>query len=125
MLKTPCEIIQWDVLPALRKELIINLVKAGLSRQHIAKLFDISEPAISQYISSKRGSHFKFSNEVKQHIQKSAKHIVETMRKETIIYEICKLCAILKKQKVLCKLHHKQNPGLAKCNLHKICGGIC
>jgi hypothetical protein len=51
MVKTPCQQIVWDVLPAIRAALAAELVKQGVSRQEVARLLDTAPSAVSQYLS--------------------------------------------------------------------------
>jgi len=60
MVKTPCQKIVWDVLPAIRAALAAELVKHGISQQEVAKLLDLAPSAISQYLSGKRGYRIIF-----------------------------------------------------------------
>ena len=124
MIKTPCEIMIWGFLPAVRRELVIAMVKKGLERKEIAKVFSITEPAISQYMKSKRGAGFKLDNEIKKEIMSSADRIVKSKKRETAIKEICRLCTLARKKRLLCKAHKKENPFLKSCSLYKkICYG--
>ena len=119
MIKTPCEIILWEFLPALRRELVKVMIRKNIKRKEIAKIFDITEATICQYVKSKRGSSFKFSKNAQKEIEVSAAKIAKSKKKEIVVFEICKLCSMLKKQKVFCKLHQKENPCLTKCDLYK------
>ena len=119
MIKTPCEIILWDFLPTLRRELVKALIKKGMKRKEIAEIFDLTEAAISQYLKLKRGKNFRFDKKAKKQIEKAAEEIKKSRKKEKVIAEICKLCTTFKKQKVFCNLHRKENPCLVKCSLYR------
>ena len=59
MLKTPCEEIVWYVLPAIRAELTRALVlHYSMRHKDVAKMLDITDAAVSQYLSGKRGGQF-------------------------------------------------------------------
>lgn len=109
----------WAFLPSLRRELVKDMVRRGIKRKKIAKTFNITESAICQYLKSKRGIKFKFDKDTKKQIEKSATRISKSEKKETVIFEICRFCSMLKKQKVFCKLHQEENPFLTKCNIHR------
>lgn len=64
MVKTPCQQIVWDVLPAIRAALAADLVKNGVSQQEVARLLDIAPSAVSQYLSGKRGYRIVFEGPV-------------------------------------------------------------
>jgi hypothetical protein len=119
MIKTPCEIVLWNFLPSLRRELVKAMSKNGLKRKEIAKSLDVTEAAVCQYLKSKRGTRFKFNKTVKKRIEKVAMEVVKSKKKETVVLAICEICATLRKQKALCKLHQKENPCLLKCDLYK------
>ena len=56
-MKTPCEIIVWNVVPIIRKEVTLKLIKNhGLTQRKAAKKLGITEAAISRYVSGKRGA---------------------------------------------------------------------
>ena len=63
-MKTICEVVVNDVLPTLRaavaKELIRNY---NLNQSEAAKLLDVSQPAISQYLRQLRGKTEMIENE--------------------------------------------------------------
>jgi len=121
MIKLPCEVMIWEFLPALRRELVKALLKEGVSRKEIASMLGITDSAISQYLKKKRGMHFRFGVDIKQRIQQIARHLKNTPvknRSARFIAEICKFCLMLKRKKVLCSLCLKQNPELNKnCNV--------
>jgi predicted transcriptional regulator len=121
-MKTPCEIVLWSFLPSLRRELVKSMIKNGLERKEIAKIFNITEASICQYLKSKRGMNFQFDDNMKKQIQAIAVKISKSKNKETIISETCKLCSLFKKQKLFCKLHKEEVPLLAECCLeHTTC----
>jgi len=55
-MKTVCEIVVNDVLPTLRAAVAKELIKNyGLNQSEVAKLLDVSQPAVSQYLRQLRG----------------------------------------------------------------------
>ena len=101
MLKTPCEYMQWHGLPIIRKELVKSLIKNyGLNQKETAQMLGITPAAVSQYLSKKRGN----INIVDQHIISEINNSAETIINNgpsCVISEICRICSILKKHKVL------------------------
>ena len=58
----PQEIEVWYVLPALRREYAKVLIKEHkLSQKGVAEILQVTESAISQYLTGKRASKVKFS----------------------------------------------------------------
>ncbi len=95
MKKTPCEMIVWTVLPCIRKKLAKNLLGKGLSQKEIAEKLGVSNAAISQYITDKRGGNVKLSDEINGEIEKSANAILNG---EDAVKEICRICKIIKEK---------------------------
>src|SRR3972149_1764062 len=55
-MKTVCEIVVNDVLPTLRAAVAKELMKNySLNQGEVAKLLDVSQPAVSQYLRQLRG----------------------------------------------------------------------
>jgi len=75
MVKTPCQQIVWDVLPAIRAALAAELVKNGVSQQEVARLLDTVPSAVSQYLSGKRGYRIVFEGPAQKLIEDLAREI--------------------------------------------------
>ena len=54
-MKSPCEMIVWDILPSIRAATAEELVKRGISQKEVSRMLGITPPAVSQYVSKKRG----------------------------------------------------------------------
>ncbi len=55
-MKTVCEIVVQDILPTLRAAVARELMNSyNLNQGEVAKLLDVSQPAISQYMRQLRG----------------------------------------------------------------------
>jgi uncharacterized protein len=68
MIEAPCQKIVWDVLPAIRAAIAVELVRDGLSQVEASRMLEIAPSAVSQYISGKRGYRIEFGEEVKKSI---------------------------------------------------------
>lgn len=99
----PQEIEVWYVIPAIRRELTKALLKAGLTQKRVAELLEVTEPAISQYLKLKRAKQVAFDREILSEIEKSAKKIIK--HPVCVMAEIQKLCFMIKRRGLLCKLH--------------------
>lgn len=107
--RPPCEIVVWYVIPAIRSELAKELLKLGMRQKQISELLDITQPAVSQYISEKRGHGLKFEPEIHVMIQKFAKDLVdENADQHDIISKMCEICKKIKAEEVICQLHHEK-----------------
>ena len=103
-LRTPCEIIVWKILPAIRSELAKELVeKKGFSQKETAEKLGLTEAAVSRYISGKRADTKIIGNGLKKEIIHSTNQIIAGNEK-TVISEICRICDYLKERGVLDKV---------------------
>ena len=75
-MKPPCEIVVWYVIPSIRSKLAKELLKLGMKQKEISQMLDITQPAVSQYISDKRGHELDFNPIVNHYIQNMAKDMV-------------------------------------------------
>ncbi len=66
MMEAPCQKIVWDVLPAIRAAIAVELVRCGVSQVEAARMLEIAPSAVSQYLSGKRGYRIEFENDVKR-----------------------------------------------------------
>jgi predicted transcriptional regulator len=107
------EIEVWDVLPAIRRELAKELIrKHKLSQRETAEKLGITEAAISQYMSSKRGLGITFGHSVSHEIRKSAEEMLK--KGKSVVQEMHRLCNLLDVKKVVCKIHRSRSKNLPK-----------
>jgi len=100
-MKTPCEIIVWNIVPIIRKEFAKSLIENhSLTQRKVANKLGITEAAVSRYISGKRGAIEITDNEVLKEIKKSATQIVKE-NGTTVIEETCRICRILKSREFI------------------------
>jgi len=111
----PQELEVWYVLPALRKELAAAMKEKGLNQKEISKKLGISEPAVSQYFKKKRANEISFDKRIKERIKESAEKIIKGKK---MLFEIDRLCRLIKKENILCDIHKKF------CKIQKGCA-IC
>lgn len=99
--KTPCEIIVWEILPVIRKELAKTLIsEQGLSQREAARKLGLTEATVSRYVAGKRGHTDILDRTIKKELKAAADHIVKS-EQETVILETCRLCHILQDKGVL------------------------
>lgn len=95
-IKIDCEENVWYLLPLIRKEFAKSLIKDhGLTQRKAAEKLGITESAVSQYVSKKRGD-FKVGNTlIRKEIKVSTKRImngdIQVMKVET-----CRICHLLR-----------------------------
>lgn len=116
-MRPPCEIVVWYVIPTIRSELAKELLNRGMKQKEISILLDITQPAVSQYISDKRGQGIKFNEETQSLIREFAKGLAEgKLTQKDIIPHICEICKKVKTDEVLCQLHHEKGKMPDNCN---------
>ncbi len=106
-------------IPAFRATIARELIeKYGMSQAETAKCLGVSQPAVSQYLSSTRGTqagilqHPKVSSEIKSFCRK-----VSENEGRNIALEFCNFCKLIRSAKVLCPSCKYSNgcTGCAEC----------
>lgn len=100
----PQELEVFYFIPAIRKELSVQMKRKGKGQREIANLLGITEAAVSQYISSKRATGIKLEKPVKEEISKSVDKIKSPLDS---VRETQQILAFLRKTRLICKYHHK------------------
>ena len=100
--KLPQEVEIWYLIPAIRREFARGLLKKGLRQREIARKLGITDAAISQYFSSKRGNEVDFSESIRKEISQSVDKIHEGANAMSELQRICRLC---KQDRVCCFIH--------------------
>jgi len=112
----PQEIEVWYVLPALRREFAKALIKEhSLTQKKVAALLQITEAAVSQYISGKRACAVEFSKDILNEIKKSAKKVVE--EDATLFIELERISKLLTVKKVVCDMCRESNDWIKRCGV--------
>lgn len=101
-MKPPCEIVVWYVIPAIRSELAKELLNLGMKQKDVSELMDITQPAVSQYITDKRGSGVKLDDHVKDMVKDFALELsTGESTKADLISRTCIICKQVKTSDVL------------------------
>ena len=106
MMKFPCEIIVWDVLPSIRSELAKKLSKSGLSQKEVSERLEITQAAVSQYINKKRGYGIEFKQDAMRAIEDLADDMMAGRIKDGVdlIPRICEICMKIREDGTVCGL---------------------
>ncbi|MBI4708145.1 MAG: transcriptional regulator [Candidatus Omnitrophica bacterium] len=120
-MQQPQEIEVWYVLPAIRREFVLQLKKQGIKQKDISKIMRITEPAVSQYVKDKRAKGIKFDKRINDAIARAAQRITNqriTKQRITnqglcIIHEIQVICKQIRKDGQLCRIHKKLSKGVS------------
>ena len=94
-MEAPCQKVVWDILPAIRAAIAVELVKCGVSQVEAARMLEIAPSAVSQYLSGKRGYRIEFENEVKRSIEQLAEDLKEK-KQVNLVKRICTICRQLR-----------------------------
>jgi len=95
MMEAPCQKIVWDVLPAIRAAIAVELVRCGVSQVEAARMLEIAPSAVSQYLSGKRGYRIEFENDVKKSIEQLARDLQEG-KPVNLVQRTCGICRQLR-----------------------------
>ena len=105
-MKPPCEVVVWYVIPAIRSELAKELLNLGMRQKDVSELMDITQPAVSQYITDKRGSGIKLNDDVRKMVQDFARELAEgKATKAELIGRTCFICKHVETEDVLEQLN--------------------
>ncbi len=100
-MKTPCQIIVWNIIPIIRKEFAKNLIEHhNLNQRKAADKLGITESAISRYLSGKRGLLEITDNEILDEIKKSSNKIAAENGR-IVIEETCRICKLFKSKEFI------------------------
>ena len=93
------------------KEIIrLMLSREGMKQKDISEILDITQPAVSQYISDKRGHGVKFNEEIQLLIREFAEDLYEKRATEKdIIPRTCQICKMVKTEDIMCQLHKEKD----------------
>jgi len=96
-MEAPCQKIVWDILPAIRAAIAVELVRCGVSQVEAARMLEIAPSAVSQYLSGKRGYRIEFENTMKQSIEQLAQDLRDK-KVDNLVARICDICKQLREE---------------------------
>lgn len=112
-MEMPQELEVWYVIPALRREFAVFMLKKGLKQREVAERLGIAESAVSHYVKSKRATLVKFDKKIKKDIEKSVNNIFKN--KSSVMQEMQNMIVKIRKSGCLCKLHKGKVKGCEVC----------
>ena len=107
----PQEIEVWYLIPYFRKKISVVLAKKGWKQKDIAKVFGISEAAVTNYIQEKRGSKVTLPANSAKAIEMAAEKIVNGKDSTKVLYD---LCEEFKNSRDRCKIHKRFDKSVGK-----------
>jgi predicted transcriptional regulator len=100
-MKSPCEEIVWDVLPSIRAAIAEELVKRGISQKEVSRMLGLTPPAVSQYVSKKRGYNIEFREDIRAAISHLAEDLI-AKKVDDLTARICEICKSLQSDSAAC-----------------------
>ncbi len=94
-MESPCQKIVWNVLPAIRAAVALELVRYGVSQVEAARMLEIAPSAVSQYLSGKRGYRIEFEQDVKKSIGLLAQDLKDG-KQINLVRRTCDICRQLR-----------------------------
>ncbi len=101
----------WYVLPTIRRELAKELVvNHGMKQADVARRFEVTDAAISQYLKKKRGKNEAIQNSEHysiflEEIKISSSRIAE--ENADFALEMCRMCNLVKSCGMLAEIYEK------------------
>ncbi|MFW9974861.1 MAG: thiamine-phosphate synthase family protein [Candidatus Thorarchaeota archaeon] len=111
-MKPPCEIVQRDLLRAVRASVARLLKDEGFSQTEIAANMDLTQAAVSKYLSQPIAKT-KLEGEIEV-LSKKITEMIKTGESNTekIVLEICSVCMHSRLGSTLCQIHQDMVPSL-------------
>ncbi len=120
MLILPDEIIAKAIIPALRAMVAKELIeKYGLTQQSAAKLLNVSQAAISNYMRGVRGIvvNLEQDKEIQTIVSKIADMLVNNKDPKDIVSMFNLAIRIITVRGILCSVHKKFEPIFENCDI--------
>lgn len=93
----PCEFIVRNVIPSIRREVVRILSEDyGMCNRDIARKLKLTDAAVSQYLSEKRGKGVELNEKIIAMIRESTDRIFRGV--SSVEEEICRICNRLKRE---------------------------
>tara|TARA_Y100000310_G_C20149123_1_gene563856 strand:+ start:131 stop:571 length:441 start_codon:yes stop_codon:yes gene_type:complete len=98
----PQEIEVFYIIPALKRQIAMNMKLNGFKQNKIAELLHIENATVSQYLHQKRGNKIEFNEEILKDIAKSSKEIKDGI---SLLREMQRLLRRIKETREICRIH--------------------
>ncbi len=104
MLLQPQEVEVYYLLPAIRRELSLALKASGKAQHEIAKLLGVTDAAVSQYVSKKRGNDAEFPAALSAFVRDAALRITDHA---SMVREAQAILTRARDTKLICQIHER------------------
>lgn len=102
-----CETVVKDILPAVRALIAKDLKEKGYTQTEIAELLDLTQPAVSQYLSAARGSkvqRIEQDETAATHVAELIEMLLDDAPDDDLSRKFCEVCLSVREQGIV-------NPG--------------
>lgn len=113
----PQEIEVWYAIPAIRREIAMDMKRRGIAQKEIASILGITGAAVSQYLSKKRGHDIKFDEKLKGEVWKSVDRILTD--NNLVVREVQRILDLPEIRMQLCEIHGQCEGSCGEC---RVCG---
>ncbi len=115
-MRPPCEIVQRDFLQAVRTFVARSLKDEGFSQTEIALKMDLTQAAVSKYL-SKPFTKTKLASDITR-VTLTLTEMLKTGESsaDQIVQELCSACMRSRLGSTLCELHQDKTPSLKAVN---------
>lgn len=106
-MRPPCEVVVKEILPAIRSILVRDLSdRYGMSQTEIADSLGITQPAVSQYLGSSRGSADLIENLKEAGVYSDLRDLSDYIangdpERSQIVGKYCKICRSMDKEDII------------------------
>lgn len=120
-MKPPCVIVVKYLLPAIRVLVTKELIeKHNMRKIDASEKMELTPAAITQYYKGERGTTLTTEIEQSPEAMKMISKLAETIAREEatpegVIEKLCEICAAIRYERVICKLHQESLPTLDVC----------
>ncbi|MBS7647208.1 MAG: hypothetical protein QXK93_03090 [Candidatus Bathyarchaeia archaeon] len=120
-MKPPCVVVVKYLLPAIRVLVTKELIeKHNMRKIDASEKMELTPAAITQYFKGERGATLTREIEQSPEAMKMISGLAEAIAREeatpeSIIEKLCEICATIRYEKVICRLHQEDLPTLDAC----------
>jgi predicted transcriptional regulator len=112
-LQTPYEVAAKSVIPAIRGMISRKLIERNFTQARVASTLGITQPAVSKYISEKRGKAIDLDE--KDDVREMIEQIAEAIEKRNLNHlqvamTIKQVCDYIMQSGYMCSLHYDVEP---------------
>ncbi|MEM2974580.1 MAG: helix-turn-helix domain-containing protein [Candidatus Micrarchaeia archaeon] len=116
----PCELVAMKLLPVIRRQLVLKMLKEGRKQREIANTLNINESAVSHYLAKRRAnSDSRLDIMIKKYIMTTG------TENNSLAMDVCRICRGLRTSGKLCLIHKSKQGKRINPEDCKICLSKC